>query len=80
MRERIAKRVAANLSKRHVPALMVECRELPYTSSMKRLEVPVKKIINGTPLSKISTAGVLNPDSLKFFVDNPVLRLAKAKL
>lgn len=31
--------IAKRLSTRHVPAVIMECPEIPYTSTMKRVEV-----------------------------------------
>lgn len=42
---RIGAAVAAELSRRHVPAVITSCPEVPYTLSNKRLETSVKKIM-----------------------------------
>jgi hypothetical protein len=55
LRDRIRKAIIANLSRRHVPAVMVECPEIPYTTTMKRVEVAVKKIVNVSSLNKCHT-------------------------
>lgn len=75
--------IAKALSARHVPAVILECPEIPYTATYKRVEVAVKKIVNGQPLSKINTSALVNPRSLEWFVDREDLRLPgreKAKL
>jgi acyl-coenzyme A synthetase/AMP-(fatty) acid ligase len=46
LKKRIRDAIIANLSRRHVPAVILECPEIPYTTTMKRVEVAVKKIIN----------------------------------
>src|SRR4029079_14065867 len=45
----IAKRVRDDCSPRHVPSDVYEVKEVPRTLSGKVLEVPVKKILTGTP-------------------------------
>ncbi|MBA2441341.1 MAG: hypothetical protein H0V53_02900, partial [Rubrobacter sp.] len=42
---------------------------VPRTLNGKKLEVPVKKILGGTPVEKAASRDSLaNPDSLDFFV------------
>lgn len=53
---------------RHVPARIVQVEDIPYTLNGKRVEVPVKKIINGTPLSSINPATLRNPECLVEYV------------
>jgi acetoacetyl-CoA synthetase len=47
---------------------------LQYTHTAKRVEIAVKKIVNGAKLESINTSAVANPESLSFFVDHPDLR------
>jgi len=64
-------------------AKFIECSEIPYTHTLKRVEVAVKKLVNGTPLGKINTSAISNPETLAFFVDHPQLRdinMEKSKL
>ncbi|KAK4047059.1 hypothetical protein OIV83_005622 [Microbotryomycetes sp. JL201] len=44
-----------------------------YTANGKRVEVAVKKLVNGTSLSRINTGGLGNPAALDFFVNHPEL-------
>jgi hypothetical protein len=60
--------------------LMYGPPDIPYTTNGKRVEVAVKKLINGYPLEKVNSSGMANPESLKFFVNHPALSLSKAKL
>ncbi|KAI6119336.1 acetoacetyl-CoA synthetase [Pisolithus croceorrhizus] len=53
---------------RHVPARIVQVEDIPYTLNGKRVEVPVKKIINGAPLSSINPATLRNPECLVEYV------------
>ncbi|KAJ3869570.1 acetoacetyl-CoA synthetase [Lentinula novae-zelandiae] len=53
---------------RHVPSKFIQVHDIPYTLNGKRVEVLVKKIINGAPLSTINPATLLNPESLEVYV------------
>lgn len=57
-------------SPRHVPDVMVEVPDIPYTISGKKLEAPVKKILLGKADRKsMNLSSIRNPDSLHFFFD-----------
>jgi len=58
------------LSPRHVPDRFVVVDSVPRTLNGKKCEVPVKKILSGTPPEKAVSAGALqNPESLNPFVE-----------
>jgi len=58
-------RIRGGLSARHVPALILETQDIPYTISGKKVEVAVKNIING---GKVLDRGAFsNPSSLDLF-------------
>jgi len=66
----IARRVREQCSPRHVPDEVFEIAEVPRTLSGKVLEVPVKKILMGTPVEKAASRDSLaNPASLDYFVE-----------
>ena len=66
----IAKRVREDCSPRHVPSDVYEVKEVPRTLSGKVLEVPVKKILTGTPPEKAASRDSLaNPEALDWFVE-----------
>jgi acetoacetyl-CoA synthetase len=66
----IARRVREDCSPRHVPSDVYEVEEVPRTLSGKVLEVPVKKILTGTPPEKAASRDSLaNPKALDWFVD-----------
>ncbi|PPQ94013.1 hypothetical protein CVT25_009861 [Psilocybe cyanescens] len=59
--------IRARRSPRHVPARIIQVSDIPYTLNGKRVEVLVKKIINGAPLSSVNPATLSNPECLEFF-------------
>jgi len=66
----IKKRIREHCSPRHVPDRIVEVAEVPRTLSGKKLEVPVKKILQGTPAEEAADRDSLeNPEALDSFVD-----------
>jgi len=68
LRARIARELRTALSPRHVPDEIHQVRVVPRTLSGKKLEVPVKKILTGTPVAVAAARGALaDPDSLAAF-------------
>jgi acetoacetyl-CoA synthetase len=68
LRKRIARELRTALSPRHVPDEIHQVRAVPRTLSAKKLEVPVKKILTGTPVDSAAAKGALaNPESLTAF-------------
>lgn len=66
----LRQRLRTDLSPRHVPDEVVVVPDIPRTLSGKRLEVPVKQILTGTPVDEAASTGALaNPDSLQAFAD-----------
>jgi acetoacetyl-CoA synthetase len=69
LRKKIAARVRDDCSPRHVPNEVFAIDEVPRTLSNKVLEVPVKKILQGTPAEKAASRdSLLNPEALDWFV------------
>jgi len=65
----IARRVREQCSPRHVPDEVFQIAEVPRTLSGKVLEVPVKRILMGTPVEKAASRDSLaNPAALDYFV------------
>jgi acetoacetyl-CoA synthetase len=68
LRSRIARELRGALSPRHVPDEIHQIRAVPRTLSGKKLEVPVKKILTGTPVDAAAARGALaDPESLLAF-------------
>jgi acetoacetyl-CoA synthetase len=66
----IKRRIREDCSPRHVPNEILAIDEVPRTLSGKVLEVPVKKILMGSPLEQAASVDSLaNPRSLDYFVE-----------
>ncbi len=66
----IKRRIREDCSPRHVPNEVRQIAEVPRTLSGKVLEVPVKRILMGTPPSEAaSIESLANPHSLDYFVE-----------
>jgi acetoacetyl-CoA synthetase len=65
----IKRRIRSDCSPRHVPDEVRQIAEVPRTLSGKVLEVPVKRILTGTPPSEAaSRESLANPEALDYFV------------
>jgi acetoacetyl-CoA synthetase len=68
--QRIARRIREDCSPRHVPNEVHAIAEVPRTLSGKVLEVPVKRILQGTAVEQAASRDSLqNPDALEPFVE-----------
>jgi acetoacetyl-CoA synthetase len=66
----IRKRIREDCSPRHVPNEVIAVSEVPRTLSGKALELPVKRILMGTPPDEAASRESLsNPRALDFFVE-----------
>jgi acetoacetyl-CoA synthetase len=70
LRSELARRVREQCSPRHVPDEVFAIAEVPRTLSGKVLEVPVKRILMGTPPEQAASRDSLaNPAALDWFVE-----------
>jgi acetoacetyl-CoA synthetase len=70
LRKEIARRVRAQCSPRHVPDEVFVIDAVPRTLSGKALEVPVKRILMGTPAAQAASRDSLaNPAALDYFTE-----------
>lgn len=68
LHRRITGALRAELSPRHVPDRIEAVPSIPRTLSGKKLEVPVKRILTGTPAGEAASAGSLtDPRALAWF-------------
>ena len=68
--DRVKGRIRANVSPRHVPDGVIAVPALPHTMTGKRLEVPVKRLLQGADLSTVANPAALDDAAaLEQFVD-----------
>ena len=68
LRGKIVTTLRTRLTPRHVPDEIVEAPAVPHTLSGKKLEVPIKKLLRGTPLDKAANINsVDDPDALRWY-------------
>ena len=68
LKKRINTRIRQECSPRHVPDGIFAVEEIPKTLNGKKLEVPVKKILSGTPPDEAASRDSLaNPEALDSF-------------
>ncbi|MFG2149369.1 acetoacetate--CoA ligase [Streptomyces sp. NPDC048696] len=68
LRTKIKQAIREELSPRHVPDEIIEAPGVPHTLTGKRIEVPVKRLLQGTPLEKaVNPGSVDNLDLLRFY-------------
>jgi acetoacetyl-CoA synthetase len=68
LRERIALTIRAALSPRHVPDDVIKVPVIPRTLTGKKLEIPIKRIMQGMAPDQAAAAGsVDHPEALAFF-------------
>lgn len=64
---------------RHVPDVVIEVPDIPYTISGKKLEAPVKKVLMGMPINQVANKEAMkNPEAIDFFIDNKGKILSRA--
>ena len=65
LKDKIKKTLRENASPRHVPAVILEAPDIPYTLNMKKVESAVTNIINGRAVS--NRDALINPGSLEYY-------------
>ena len=65
LKDKIRKTLRENASPRHVPALILETPDIPYTLNMKKVESAVTNIINGRAVN--NKDALINPGSLEYY-------------
>jgi acetoacetyl-CoA synthetase len=70
LKGRIQQSIRENTSPRHVPNEIFAVPDIPRTLNGKKLEVPVKKILSGTPPEEAASKDSLsNPEALERFAE-----------
>ena len=79
LRESLRHAIRTELSPRHVPDQILEAPAVPRTLTGKKLEVPVKRILQGTPVRDAAAAGAIDrPGVLHWYHDLARARAAAA--
>ena len=65
LKKKINTTLRANASPRHVPAKIVAVPDIPYTLNMKKVELAVKKVIEGKAV--LNKDALRNPEALDFY-------------
>ena len=69
-RAEIIRRLRTERSPRHVPDEIIEAPEIPVTLTGKKMEVPVRKLMLGLPMTKAASRDAArNPAALDWFAD-----------
>jgi acetoacetyl-CoA synthetase len=63
--KRLKTAIRTNASPRHVPAKILAVPDIPYTLNMKKVELAVKKTIEGKPV--LNKDALRNPEALDFY-------------
>jgi acetoacetyl-CoA synthetase len=67
LKAKIKSTIRTNASPRHVPKIILQVPDIPYTLNMKKVEIAVKKIIEGKPV--LNKDALKNPEALDYFAD-----------
>ena len=67
----VKSQIRLNCSPRHVPAKVIETKGIPYTINGKKVEIAVKKIIQGEDVT--NRDALENPDVLEYYQNIPEL-------
>jgi acetoacetyl-CoA synthetase len=74
--DRVKRSLRAELSPRHVPDEIKVVPGIPRTLSGKKLEIPVRKILLGTPVEQAANPDAMaNPEVLRHFVPSETARV-----
>jgi acetoacetyl-CoA synthetase len=66
--DKIRRTVREGVSPRHVPDEIISAPAIPHTRTGKKLEIPVKRILQGGDPRQVMDAGAVdNPDALRWF-------------
>lgn len=70
--KKINKTIRENTSPRHVPAKIIPVADIPYTINMKKVELAVRNVIHGKPVT--NKDALANPQVLDLYKDLPELK------
>ena len=67
LQNKIKQTIRTNASPRHVPAKILSVPAVPYTLNMKKVELAVKKVVEGQPV--LNKDALSNPEALDYYAD-----------
>jgi acetoacetyl-CoA synthetase len=67
LKNKIKQTIRINASPRHVPAKILSVPAVPYTLNMKKVELAVKKIVQGQPV--LNKDALSNPEAFDYYAD-----------
>jgi acetoacetyl-CoA synthetase len=67
LKNQIRSQIRSNASPRHVPAKIIAVPDIPYTLNMKKVELAVRKVIQGEEVK--NRDALRNPESLDFYAN-----------
>lgn len=65
LRGQVCSSIRTQISPRHVPAKIISVQDIPYTRNMKKVELAVRRVVEGQPVS--NREALANPGSLEYF-------------
>jgi len=69
LRDKICMMLRQEYSPRHVPDKIIQVDLIPYTLTLKKMEVPVRKVLSGVAADKAANRGAMaDPKALDFFI------------
>jgi acetoacetyl-CoA synthetase len=72
LKNRICNKIREHLSPRHVPAMVIEVPEIPYTVNNKKVEIAVRKVVAGEEVT--NKEALANPHALEYYKNLPELQ------
>jgi len=73
LKKDICNTLRKELSPRHVPSLILPVPDIPYTPTMKKVELVVRRIITGEEIT--SKSSIMNPECLEFYKNIKELKI-----
>jgi acetoacetyl-CoA synthetase len=67
LKDKIKQTIRSNASPRHVPAKIISVPDIPYTLNMKKVELAVKKVIQGQAV--LNKDALSNPQALDYYAN-----------
>jgi len=67
LKNRIRHTIRTNASPRHIPAKIISVPDVPYTLNMKKVELAVKKTIQGEVV--LNKDALKNPEALDYYAN-----------